>query len=335
MLHNARALDADWVPGDIVHRNVEKNRLRDALEPVLDGEKPQDLLIDGPSGAGKTCLARYTTERLQEQALGVETKHVDCWNHSKRFRVLLDLLDGVAPTHDIHRNTPQDEMLARLETLDRPYVVILDEVDQLEDKNLLRELWSIPEITMILIANREADILDTLDERVRSRLRGSVRVHFGRYTQDELVAILRARADAGLRPGTISSQQLEHIADAAAGNARDAIIFLRQAAQEADWDGATEITDSHIHSAIPEAKDNLRQRSLDKLTDDQRLVYDILLEHGSLMPKDVYAKYEQRADEPKTNRTVRKYLSKLDHYGLVESEGDGPSRRYHPNQARS
>ncbi|MFC7177908.1 AAA family ATPase [Halosegnis marinus] len=165
-------LDADWVPGDVVHRNAEKNRLRNALEPVVEGDVPQDTLIEGPSGAGKTCLARFTTAKLEEQALGVQTQYIDCWNHSKRFRVLLDLLDGIGPTHQIRRNTPQDEMLRQLEELAEPYVVILDEVDQLADKDLLRELWAIPELTLILIANREEDILDPLDERVRSRLRG-------------------------------------------------------------------------------------------------------------------------------------------------------------------
>ncbi|MFC7177814.1 Cdc6/Cdc18 family protein [Halosegnis marinus] len=327
-------LDADWVPGDVVHRNAEKNRLRNALEPVVEGDVPQDTLIEGPSGAGKTCLARFTTAKLEEQALGVQTQYIDCWNHSKRFRVLLDLLDGIGPTHQIRRNTPQDEMLRQLEELAEPYVVILDEVDQLADKDLLRELWAIPELTLILIANREEDILDPLDERVRSRLRGAMRIHFDQYSHDELVAILEARAKAGLAPGAIDAPHLDHLADAAAGNARDAITFLRQAAQEAEWDSADTITEEHIRTAIPAARDTLRQRSLDKLTDDQRLLYDILLESGALMPKDIYERYTGRVTSPKSKRTVRKYLSKLEQYNLIRSEGEGPSRRYTPRRSR-
>ena len=330
MLHNARVLDADWVPNDVIHRNAEKNRLRNALQPVLDGDQPQDVLVEGPSGAGKTCLARYTTAKLEEQALNVQTQYIDCWNHSNRYRVLLDLLEGIGPTHDIHRNTPQDEMLSRLERIDDPYVVILDEADQLADKDLLRELWSIPQLTVILIANREEDILNALDERVRSRLRSAMRVRFDQYHHDELVAILQARAEAALTPEAINSPQLDQLADAAAGNARDAITFLRQAAQEAEWAGREAITSEHIRTAIPAARDNLRQRSLDKLSEDQRLIYDVLLEHGSLMPKEIHERYTTRVDNPKTKRTVRKYLRKLEHYNLIESEGEGPSRRYTP-----
>jgi len=37
MIPNARVLQAEWVPREIVHRNPEQNRLRAALAPVVDG----------------------------------------------------------------------------------------------------------------------------------------------------------------------------------------------------------------------------------------------------------------------------------------------------------
>lgn len=328
MLRNARVLDADWVPGDVVHRNAEKNRLRDALGPVLDGERPQDLLLEGPSGAGKTCLARYTAARLEERALDLHTAYVDCWNHSTRYRVLVDVLEAVGRAADVHRNTPHDELLARLEALEAPVVVVLDEADQLAEPALLRELWAVPALTLVVIANDERDLLDPLDERVRSRFRSAVRVRFEGYSHNELVAIVRARADAALESGTVADEHLATIADAAAGNARDAITFLRHAAKEAEWEGADRIRTEHVRTAIPAARDDLRQRSLEKLTDDQRLLYDILREAGELSPGELYDRYRERATHPKTKRSVRSYLNKLEHYNLVEGTGTGPGRRY-------
>lgn len=35
MLRNARVLGADWVPGNVAHRNAEKSRLRDAAGATL------------------------------------------------------------------------------------------------------------------------------------------------------------------------------------------------------------------------------------------------------------------------------------------------------------
>ena len=109
-----------------------------------------------------------------EREATVETQYIDCWQHSSRFRILYRILEGVAPTYDIHRSTPRDELLQRIEGLETPYVVILDEVDQVDDADILRELYGIPHVTTICVANRERDVVGPLDERLRS----SVTVEF-------------------------------------------------------------------------------------------------------------------------------------------------------------
>lgn len=328
MLHNARVLSADWVPRDVVHRNAEKNRLRNALQPVLDDEPPEDIFIDGPSGAGKTCLSRFTTRKLEEQTFGVHTHYVDCWQHSTKASLLMRVLEGVDTTHDIHPKEGTDKILDRLSTVDEPYVTILDEADQIQDSGILRQLWSIPKLTLILIANRERDVLDPLDERLRSRLRGAVSIHFDKYSHAELVAILKSRADAALEPQSINESELDVIADKAAGNARDAISYLRQSAREADWEGDDTITREHIQTAIPAAQDSIRRHSLSKLNDDQRVVYEVLDDLGCASPKEIYEVYVENQPDPRSKRTVRKYLKKLVNYNLAEVEGAGPSRVY-------
>ena len=318
----------DFLPREVVHRHEEMNRLAGALEPVVAGDRPQDALLVGPSGAGKTCIARYSLDRLQEQALGVDTHYVDCWQHSNRFRLLYKILEGVGTTYDVHRSTPHDELLRRLEELSDPYVIVLDEVDQVEDKSLLRELYAIPEITMVLVANRERDVTGTLDERLRSRLRSGETIRFGRYSDEELVSILEDRVRWGLDPDAVSRDQLDRIAAAAAGNARDAISVLRLAARDAQRDGADRISDERIEAAIPAARREIRQKNAEKLSPHQRTVYDLLVEHGPLAPGDLYDRYRAAVDDPRTRRTIRSYLTKLERYNLVESEGEGPSRRY-------
>ncbi len=129
MITNARVLQADWVPREIVHRNPEKNRLRDALAPVVDGGRPEHVLITGPSGAGKTCLARYSLQEIAEQRLGVTAAHVDCWAASRPFRVLVELLDAVAPTRCIHRTTARGALDRSADT-DTPRLVAREEVGQ-------------------------------------------------------------------------------------------------------------------------------------------------------------------------------------------------------------
>jgi len=219
-------------------------------------------------------------------------------------------------------------MLARIEDVDHPYVLILDEVDQLEDKGLLRKLYPIPQLTMVLIANRKREVLSTLDERLQSRLRSSELVRFDRYTDDELVALLDDRIGWGLSQDAITRTQIERIAEAAAGNARDAISILRSAARNADHDGAARIREGDVTAAIPAARQEIQRKTVEKLGDDQRAVFEIVTEAGELSPNEIYDRYTDRVAEPKTRRTVRTYLRKLADYDLIRGHGDGPSRRY-------
>ena len=328
MIQDARVLQDDHLPREIVHRHEEMSQLATALEPVVEGDRPQHALLTGPSGSGKTCIARATLDRLQEQVLDVHTAHVDCWLHPNDFRILYKLLESLGTTYDIHRSTPLDELLERLRGIEKPYLVVLDEADQIDDPDLLRRLYSISGLTMILITNHERDLFRPLDERLQSRLRSSDTIEFDSYRRDELAEILSDRAAWGLTDGALTTDQLQRIAETACGNARDAISILRSAARHAEREGNDQIRDSDIEAAIPAAREKLRQKSLDRLTPDQLAVYEVLREGGELMPKELLARYSERVDEPKTKRTVRKYLRKLEQYNLVESSGRGPSRTY-------
>lgn len=73
---------------------------------------------------------------------GLNYQYVNCWEDHSRFKTLYRLLDGIDNTVDVHRqSTPKDVLLERHRNSgDTPYVVILDEVDQLEDTKLVQEI---------------------------------------------------------------------------------------------------------------------------------------------------------------------------------------------------
>jgi orc1/cdc6 family replication initiation protein len=332
MIRDARVLQPQFIPEEVEHRNPEVNRLSDTLQPIMDGRPGETSLLLGPSGAGKTCIAKYTLERLRENVLDINTQYVNCWQDYTRFQVLYRLLDAVDRTVDVHRrSTPKDELLDRLREYDGPqFVVILDEVDQLEDKSVLYDLYRMPSITTVLIANREQELFSQLDDRLTSRLQTCVRIAFDKYPLEELVSILGARARWGLAEDAIDEQELALVADAAAGDARVAISILRNAARRADQDGRDRITTEVVREAVPEGRDEVRQKTVEQLTPHQRALYDILQEEGELSPGDLYDRYAERVDDPKTRRTVRNYLSKMDHYRLVVAEGKNRARTYRP-----
>ena len=332
MIADARVLRPEFVPRDVVHRDGEVSHLSSALRPIAKGDPAESALLCGPSGTGKTCIARFTVQRLRENALDVDSQYVNCWEDSTRFKTLYRLLEGLDRAFDVHRqSTPKDELLERLRAHEGPpYVAILDEVDQLEDTGVLYDLYRIPGLTMVLIANREEELFSRFDERLVSRLQTCARVRFEKYGLDELVSILEDRARWGLRDGVVTTDQLEAIADAAAGDARVAIGILRTAARRADQRDAESVSDEDIAEAVPEAKAEVTRKNTEKLTADQRTIYEIITERDTISPGELYERYVERVSEPKTKRMVRNYLRKLRHYNLVVAEGENRGRTYRP-----
>lgn len=333
MITNARVLQQKFIPGEVKHRDAEVSHLSDTLRPLNTGDgRPTPSFLYGPSGAGKTCIARYTVNQLRENVVELNHQYVNCWENYSRFKTLYRILDGINQTIDIHRqSTPRDELLDRLRAYDGPhYVVILDEVDQLQDKDVLYDLHRTRNLTMILIANRQEDVFSFLDERLRSRLQSCVRINFGQYNQSELVAILHDRARSGLERGAIGQDGLETIANHAAGDARIAIGILRNATQYAVQNGHHEITGEVIRKAVPEARADVRQQTTDRLTDHQQVIYEIIAGNNGIGGGELYEKYCTRVTEPKTQRTMRNYMTKLEQYDLIRSEGSTKDRLYHP-----
>jgi orc1/cdc6 family replication initiation protein len=330
VIRDARVLQPEFIPNEVAHRDAEVNHLSRTLDPLTDGDPPETPLLLGPSGTGKTCIARFTVDRLRETMLEIEYQYVNCWQDYTRFRLLYRLLDGVGRTLDVHRrSTPKDELLDRLHAYDgEPYVVILDEVDQLESTAVLYDLHRIRGLHPILIANREPDLFSRLDDRVRSRLQSSIRIRFDKYGVDELVAILSDRVRWGLDEDVVGEPALRYIADAAAGDARVSIGILRTAAREAQSRGLDRIPMDVVEEAVPEGKSALKQKDLQRLTPHQRTVYEIVAERGAVTPGALYDAYRDRVEEPKTKRTVRNYCSKLEQYNLVRAEGEKRGRRY-------
>jgi len=325
---DAAVFRTQWVPADFHSRDAELDAMATALEPLLDDEPAPGLFLAGPSGTGKTSSSRYLIGKLQTHVADLQATTVNCWSNHSRYRVLariVETIEGVpARTHDHATASLRDALGA----IDTPTVVVLDEADQLEEPEVIYDLYEEPSIAVVLTANSRPGVLVGLDERIQSRLRTFLDVDFDPYTAAQLEPILEQRAAHGLQPDVIESDLLGDIARAANGNARDAIAALDGAAQRAVEDGADRITADHVTAAIASASQDVRRETLERLNDHQRAIYDLLAESGPLGPSAIYERYRERMDDPRTRRTVRKYVRKLVQYDLLASDGTSQNREY-------
>lgn len=327
MITQADALRIDTVPRKIVRRDSQMNQLANALQPVVDGGRPETTFLFGPSGAGKTSLARHGVQKLKAEVLDIDTAYVECWGRSRAavFRRIIDQVE----TGYSHESDGADAHLRDLRERDRHCIAILDEADQLDDYAAIHDLYELPNVTIIGIANREPELYAKLDERIGSRVSSAVSITFDTYTHDELTAILEDRADWGLAPNAVSRSTLASIASAAGGDARLAISILRAAAKHATTAGRDRITESMVDEyAIDDAESRLQELTLAKLSSDHRRLYQAMLGEGEMTVGEVYDAYRAEVDDDVTDRYIRDLRKKLVDYGRVEKLGNKQNRRY-------
>ncbi|MFB6266955.1 MAG: Cdc6/Cdc18 family protein [Halodesulfurarchaeum sp.] len=320
----------EWVPGDFRQRDAELDLLGSALEPMLSGEPASDVFVWGPSGAGKTSAARVLLDELGERVADLDTHAVSCWSHRTRHRVLYEVLAGFGSVDGLRRTAvAASEVLDRVErTVTGPAVLVLDEVDQLDEPDVLYDLYHVPGLVLFLVANSEDAVLSRLEPRLRSRLASATSVHFERYGVEALVDILSQRVRHGLAPGAVEREHLEHVADTAAGNARDAIRILGTAARLAEHRDREQVSIALLEEAVPAARSELRETRQDRLGEHQEALYEIITRAGSIAPGEAYERYTERVAEPRSKRRVRDYVRKLAAYDLIEVHGQNRGRRY-------
>ncbi|QCS42642.1 Cdc6/Cdc18 family protein [Natrinema versiforme] len=331
MITDARALRPSHIPSDLHHRDAKIEQLADALRPIADGDTGENVLVFGPSGTGKTTLARFVVRELEQETLDFRWGYHNCISGSSKAEVL----HGVMRDADLGANlkklgSPTSAFIDRLRESDKRVVAIIDEVDVLEDDTTLQALIDVPNVTIVAITIDEDDLFAHLDSRVRSRLRSSETITLDRFNHEQLVDILQARIRAGLRPGTISSDAIDYIADIAAGDAREAIGLLRSASRSVSRDDdRSQITTEVVDDVRSAALEEIHLERVEDLGTHKRLLYDIIEAARKVSGSQLHETYEQRAQNPKAKSTRRRYLANLEEkYGLIESNGNGKGKVY-------
>ena len=334
IIKDARVLTEHFIPRLIVHRDGQLQAVRDALKPILRGQKSRNVFLWGDTGTGKTCLSRYVAEELSSYSSSVMGSYVNCWLYPSRFKILYNILHDLGQVFSVHRKgTPTDELLDifRKKTQDRQCIIILDEVDQIEDDKILYDLLRLENLGLILISNRE-NALYKVDSRIRSSLASAERVVFRRYSPSEVFDILKHRAEWGLYPHAVSDSQLRKIASLSGGDARVGIDILRVVSERAESNDDEKIRDEYINSAISVIRESSIKQETERLNDHQKIVYSIISNSGAVNAGELYPLYRKECKRkgvaPVVDRTLRKYLEKLIRYGIVTAKSEGRWRVY-------
>jgi cell division control protein 6 len=250
VLRSETYLSSTYHPEQPVGRDTEVQRIADAVRPLPRRRKPDNLLVHGPAGVGKTTCVKHVFDRLEDET-SARSVYINCWQYNTRSSLLTQLLIELgypAP----RKGKPVDELLSKIrEWLDkkRNVAVALDEFDELKERTeVIYDLQMLNQeaenkIGVVMVSNQHPANLK-LDPRSRSRLNCQT-LQFHPYSAMQLEQILEQRVQQAFRPGTVPDEVVTEIAESVAeksGDCREALETLLRAGRKADQDGAGEVT---------------------------------------------------------------------------------------------
>ena len=349
VIDNPEPLDFDYVPKELVCRQIYQNQLAARFSSIDKPESSCRAVITGPVGSGKTVLVKTFCRDLQRHLVNRRTiivAHVNCRNASTSTRVVQRILHAIDPGHP-DRGLSIGELLLSLRKLTRRnsshLIVILDEVDHMLRKSgddILYQLLRIDEDqegkgTLSLILISQEQILDVLETAVISRMGKTNLIKIPSYNEDELHSIALQRAELALVKGSYTEEIIRLIAQKSApiGDARLAIELLKAAAEacEIRQDDHTEreisVDDVHAKDEILavdmvseiDAIDGLRTHAmLVLLAICRRLKKDSSMTTGDV--ESLYAVVcEEYEENMKSHTTLWKYLKELENRQLIKT----------------
>ena len=320
-------LSEDYQPDQILERDDEIDEYRHALEDVLFGRTPQNVMLYGRAGLGKTAVTTYMTEALRDEvaerpdADELFVHELNC-NGKTVYSVVRTLVNELLPEtasefpkRGLSTADAFEELYAQLDQRGGTHLVVFDEIDHLGDADTL--LYELPRARSIgHIADSKVGVIgisnnytfrQDLSPKVKDTLM-EAEISFSPYDASELRAILADRADRAFVDGVCDDSAVARAAAIAAkdrGNARQAIDLLRVGGEVAKKRGDDGVDDSHI----VEAQDLVQRGRLRNRIRDQTQHAQLLLE--------TLAYLEDRGETPARSKTIKtRYESVADSHAV-------------------
>jgi len=254
ILRSETYLTAKHEPEKPLGRESEIERISQVVRPLTRRKKPDNLLVHGPAGIGKTTCVKHVFDQLEDES-SVKPVYINSWKYNTRSSLLTELLIRLgypAP----RKGKPVDELLSKIrEWLDknRGIAVALDEFDQLaEDAGVIYDLQllnqeSDNQVGIVMVSNQHPRQLQ-LDPRSQSRLNCQT-LQFKPYTAPQLEEILETRVEQAFLPGTVPDEVIVEIAEQVAersGDCRQALNLLLHAGRKAEKDGESTVGREYV-----------------------------------------------------------------------------------------
>jgi cell division control protein 6 len=350
------ALREDYQPEELVGRDDELSTYQATLQPVINGEQPNNVFIYGKTGVGKTAATRYLLSHLQEDAeqyddLSLSIVSLNCDGLTSSYQIAIHLVNTLRPDSKQISTTGYPlasvyEMLwEELDALSGTTLVVLDEIDNIEDDSILYQLpraranGNLEQTKLGLIGiSNDFSFRDSLSPKVKSSL-CEQEIHYPAYNADDLRSILEQRASVAFHEGVVDDGVISLCAAYGAkdaGDARQSIDLLMKGGDIARDERASSVTVEHIDSGREALRRGRVTEGIQGLTEHGHLVLYSLLtldleETTPIRSRDIRPRYTRFCElanrDPLVPRRMRDHLGELAMLGITNVTERNEGRR--------
>lgn len=348
LIKNRGILQATYVPNVLLHRDHQIGEIVDIIAPSLNKDKPSNILIIGQTGTGKTAVVNFVGHELEKadiESNNCRYIYVNCEVIDTPYSILYNISNQIIT--DPNKKIPFtgwslekifNELAKYIDDEDRIFIIVLDEIDMSFKKNgddifyyltTINEMLKKSRVSIIGITNNSTFAEKLLSPRIKSRL-GEEKIIFPPYTPEQLIDILKNRAEQAFYPDVLDNSVIPYCAAISAqgsGDARKALDLLRISADIAERNGDSIITSAHVDYARQKIELDAVVEVIKTLTEQSKIVLMSIIktpssnETGSVTTGDVYTTYIELSRNMGYNvlsqRMVANLISELDMLGII------------------
>jgi archaeal cell division control protein 6 len=352
IFRNKALLKVSYIPdsiNDVVNREIVIRKFQTCLIDVKQNIAPNNIIIYGKPGTGKTLISRLVLKDLKEVAAEFEIKitviNVSCELAKTENGIigsinnqLLSEMYGelkISVGNSVSRNNIKFNNY--FNNLDGILIILLDEIDKIKDPDLINNL-----ARTISTKNNQPPclVLITNDINFKESLKGHTRsilaeneIQFDPYDAEQLNEILSARIKKAFFPGVVGEMVVPLCSAFAAqehGDARKAINLLCKAGEVAESKGKEIIEENEVREANELIDIDRVSEVVSTLPTQSKLILYSIIQliragrEGKIVTiNEVYNVYRQVCLNVEvdilTQRRINDLISELDILGIINA----------------
>lgn len=333
LLRSDKIVDEDRIVG----RDSQLSEVIRLLKAALHDEPPEDMLLYGPSGTGKSLIMGAVSQQVVQIADNegkqiavveingrtIKSEDKAVWNIVEQIAHASGVNPGI-PKNGISTTDKYDRLFELVEERLDLAILTLDELDLLWGKgraktdtaafaDLLYNLTRADriggldgQITISVLTNNANAIENNLDSRSESTF-GPQKILFPDYDANQIGDILEHRRDA-FHDDVLTTDAIPLAAAFGAegdGDARKAIDLIRSAGNIADRNGDEKVTESHVRQAQEKVEEQYTLEIIETMSIQKKAVLysAALIDHFSKQELDgvpgpvIYDIYQDLCEE--------------------------------------